>query len=97
MLVRKLGPRNFISAITLFWGATLIVSVPLLVFDLILSSGLIHRRGLGSSKCRPQMVALRLILGILEAGFSPGCVYLLSTWYARCEISVDLESSREIL
>jgi MFS family permease len=32
------------------------------------------------------MAALRAILGILEAGFYPGCVYLLSTWYPRYEL-----------
>ena len=31
------------------------------------------------------MAGLRVILGILEAGFFPGCVYLLSTWYTRCK------------
>lgn len=31
------------------------------------------------------MVALRIVLGIFEAGFFPGCVYLLSTWYSRCK------------
>lgn len=32
------------------------------------------------------MLGLRLILGALEAGFYPGCVYLLSTWYPRYEL-----------
>lgn len=32
------------------------------------------------------MLGLRLILGTLEAGFYPGCVYLLSTWYPRYEL-----------
>jgi MFS family permease len=27
-----------------------------------------------------------VILGCLEAGFYPGCVYLLSTWYPRYEL-----------
>ncbi|KAI8313858.1 putative transporter [Colletotrichum sp. SAR11_59] len=30
-----------------------------------------------------QMVALRVILGALDSGFFPTCVYLLSTWYTR--------------
>jgi MFS family permease len=30
------------------------------------------------------MAGLRVILGVLEAGFFPSCVYLLSTWYPRC-------------
>lgn len=32
------------------------------------------------------MVGLRIILGVLEAGFFPGCVYLMSTWYSRFEL-----------
>lgn len=31
------------------------------------------------------MAGMRVILGLFEAGFFPGCVYLLSTWYLRCE------------
>lgn len=31
------------------------------------------------------MAGLRALLGILEAGFFPGTVYLLSTWYCRRE------------
>lgn len=31
------------------------------------------------------MAGLRVVLGVLEAGFFPACVYLLSTWYARCK------------
>jgi len=32
------------------------------------------------------MLGLRVILGVLEAGFFPGCAYLLSTWYTRYEL-----------
>jgi MFS family permease len=32
------------------------------------------------------MVALRIVLGIFEAGFFPGCAYLLSCWYPRYEL-----------
>jgi hypothetical protein len=32
--------------------------------------------GFGFSKNWSTLVALRLILGILEAGYFPGCVYL---------------------
>ncbi|KAI7174152.1 hypothetical protein D0869_05265 [Hortaea werneckii] len=32
------------------------------------------------------LIGLRLILGIFEAGFFPGVVYLLSTWYRRYEV-----------
>jgi MFS family permease len=32
------------------------------------------------------LVGLRVILGILEAGFFPGCAYLLSCWYPRYQL-----------
>jgi MFS family permease len=31
------------------------------------------------------MAGMRVLLGVLEAGFFPSCVYLLSTWYTRCK------------
>jgi MFS family permease len=62
--IRKVGPRPFLAAITLLWGALMI--------------------GMGFVKNFDQLAALRVVLGILEAGFFPGCVYLLSTWYTRC-------------
>ncbi|KAK1466273.1 major facilitator superfamily transporter [Colletotrichum cuscutae] len=33
-----------------------------------------------------QLVALRVVLGALDSGFFPSCVYLLSTWYTRYEV-----------
>jgi len=31
------------------------------------------------------MLGLRVVLGVLEAGLYPSIVYLLATWYSRCE------------
>ncbi|KAK0725386.1 major facilitator superfamily domain-containing protein [Lasiosphaeris hirsuta] len=42
--------------------------------------------GMGFVKEWQAMAALRVVLGILEAGFFPSCVYLLSTWYTRYEV-----------
>lgn len=42
--------------------------------------------GMGFVKKWQQLAALRVVLGIFEAGFFPGCVYLLSTWYCRYEM-----------
>jgi MFS family permease len=42
--------------------------------------------GMGFVKDWNQLAALRVILGILEAGFFPSCVYLLSTWYNRYDV-----------
>lgn len=33
-----------------------------------------------------EMIPLRLVLGVFEAGFFPGCAYLLSCWYPRYEL-----------
>lgn len=41
--------------------------------------------GFGFSQNWTTLVGLRLLLGCLEAGFFPGSVYLLSTWYTRCK------------
>lgn len=40
----------------------------------------------GFIKTWTDMIAIRLILGVFEAGFFPGCAYLLSCWYPRYEL-----------
>lgn len=65
VILRSLGPRAHLSAITLLWGSCMI--------------------GMGFARDWEQMAGLRVVLGFLEAGFFPSCVYLLSTWYTRCE------------
>lgn len=42
--------------------------------------------GMGFVKDWQSLAALRVVLGILEAGFFPSCVYLMSTWYTRYDI-----------
>ncbi|KAB8278327.1 major facilitator superfamily domain-containing protein [Aspergillus minisclerotigenes] len=42
--------------------------------------------GMGFAKNWKHMVATRALLGILEAGYFPGCVYLLSSWYTRFDV-----------
>ncbi|KAH9207116.1 retrograde regulation protein 2 [Leptodontidium sp. 2 PMI_412] len=66
VILRKLGPRRFLTAIVILWGGCMI--------------------GFGFVSKWDQMVGLRVILGVLEAGFFPGCAYLLSTWYTRYEL-----------
>jgi hypothetical protein len=44
-------------------------------------------QGTGFVKNWGQLVGLRVLLGVLEAGYFPGCVYLLSCWYTRCKVS----------
>jgi len=40
----------------------------------------------GFVKTWTDFIAIRLILGIFEAGFFPGCAYLLSCWYPRYDL-----------
>lgn len=42
--------------------------------------------GMGFAKNYGDLAVMRTLLGVLEAGFFPGCVYLLSTWYTRYEV-----------
>jgi MFS family permease len=37
-----------------------------------------------------DIVVCRLLLGLFEAGFFPGCVYLISCWYTRFEVQKRL-------
>jgi MFS family permease len=83
VVLRKLGPRTFLSAIVLLWGACTIVS---LVQPMVSKMLLIFTQGIGFVKDWKQMLGLRILLGVLEAGFFPGCAYLLSTWYTRYEL-----------
>ncbi|KAI1277666.1 major facilitator superfamily domain-containing protein [Xylaria sp. FL0933] len=42
--------------------------------------------GMGFVKTFGAITALRVLIGVLEAGFFPSAVYLLSTWYTRYEL-----------
>jgi len=66
VVLRKVGPRIFLPAITVLWGATMIC--------------------FGFVKLWTDLIPLRIVLGIFEAGFFPGCAYLLSCWYPRYDL-----------
>ncbi|KAJ5624783.1 hypothetical protein N7510_001092 [Penicillium lagena] len=66
ILIRKIGPRIFLSTIIISWAVIMI--------------------GTGFVKNFGQLVGLRVLLGVLEAGYFPGCVYLLSCWYTRYDV-----------
>ncbi|KAK2746576.1 hypothetical protein FQN55_005564 [Onygenales sp. PD_40] len=46
--------------------------------------------GQGFVKNWEALTAVRFLLGFFEAGFFPGCVYLISCWYVRYEIQTRL-------
>ncbi|KAG4440833.1 hypothetical protein IFR05_003705 [Cadophora sp. M221] len=46
--------------------------------------------GMGFVKSWGMMALCRALLGILEAGFLPGCTYLITCWYTRFEVGKRL-------
>ncbi|KIW01781.1 uncharacterized protein PV09_06953 [Verruconis gallopava] len=46
--------------------------------------------GQGFVKDYRALAACRFLLGVFEAGFFPGCVYLISVWYVRFEVQQRL-------
>lgn len=42
--------------------------------------------GFGFSKNWQTVAALRVLLGILEAGLFPACIYLVGSWYTKYEV-----------
>jgi hypothetical protein len=74
VMIRKMGPRVFLSCIVFAWGAVMIVSPPFRVASRLTA------QGFGFVHSWQAMAGLRVVLGLFEAGFYPGCVYLLSTW-----------------
>lgn len=57
VLIRWIGPRPFLSALTMTWAFTMI--------------------GVGFTNDWKVLAGLRAVLGVLEAGSFPGCLYLL--------------------
>ncbi|OAL50219.1 major facilitator superfamily protein [Pyrenochaeta sp. DS3sAY3a] len=43
--------------------------------------------GFGFTNNWAGLVPLRLVLGLLESGYFPGCLYLLSCWYTKFEVA----------
>ncbi|SPO04341.1 related to putative tartrate transporter [Cephalotrichum gorgonifer] len=60
-------------------GAPLWLSILALLFGVI-------TLGIGFAKNYATLVALRILLGTLEAGLFPGCLYLMAAWYPRYEL-----------
>lgn len=81
IIVRKVGPRLHLSAITLLWGAVMIAMG--FAKDWKVMSGL--RVLLGVLEVCIDRPRARRLTDPRQAGFFPSCVYLLSTWYVRCK------------
>lgn len=53
-------------------------TISLLWGAVMLGSGFVHKW--------IDLIAIRILIGVLEAGFFPGCAYLLSCWYPRYDL-----------
>ncbi|SMQ50473.1 unnamed protein product [Zymoseptoria tritici ST99CH_3D7] len=62
-----------------------------LLSGIVVAWGLISL-GIGFAQTWQTLVALRVMLGLLEAGFYPGCIYLISSWYKRFELQKRLSA-----
>lgn len=41
---------------------------------------------MGFVKTKQQLIAVRILLGLFESGYYPGCLYLMSMYYKRDEL-----------
>lgn len=48
--------------------------------------------GFGFPQNWQTLAALRFLLGVLEAGFLPCCLFLISTWYTRYDLQKRVTS-----
>ncbi|OTB01914.1 hypothetical protein M426DRAFT_74946 [Hypoxylon sp. CI-4A] len=79
MLIHRVGAANWLALIVFAWG--------------LVSMGIGFLRDDDNNNNNNSWVALavlRSFLGVFEAGFYPGCVYLISSWYRRYEVQKRL-------
>jgi MFS family permease len=81
--IRKFGAANWLSCLVIAWG---IVSIGM-GFTKEWTQLMGCRVILGVLEVRNLNLCLRLIINnSFKAGYYPGCVFLLSCWYARFEV-----------
>ncbi|KIV93486.1 hypothetical protein PV10_04697 [Exophiala mesophila] len=91
----NLGMRYSIVSL-LFFPTAIIFEIPVTIFirfigprvffTVICMTWALTMIGFGFVNHWHQLAGVRLVLGALEAGFLPGCLYFLSTWYKRHEL-----------
>lgn len=63
LLMRKIGPKIWISATTVVWG---VLSAAMAIAD-----------------TEAKFLTIRILLGVAEAGFFPGMIYLCASWFPQ--------------
>lgn len=81
-LVPRIRPSNPQSTIFRVSAAAWLGTISLIAGIAMLSMGFVHSWS--------GLAGLRALVGAAEAGFFPGCVYLISTWYIRREVQTRL-------
>lgn len=82
IVTRKLGPRNFLPAICVAWGAVMVrfTKAPPLT-----RSANTLQIGFGFINNWTVLIPLRLLLGFFEAGYFPGKIAAAAPWEARTD------------
>ncbi|KAI9068182.1 MFS general substrate transporter [Trametes sanguinea] len=82
LLLKKLRPSVWLPGITIIWGIITYITVSQ-CFTGSLTCEFFVSTLQGIVKSYQQLLALRVCLGIAEAGLSPGILYYLTLWYPR--------------
>ncbi|KAJ5332394.1 uncharacterized protein N7506_006177 [Penicillium brevicompactum] len=84
LVLRKVPPSWWLSGIMFLWGISTISNVPKSWIALTFTGIITTCQGVTQSF--GGLVACRFLLGVFEAGFMPGCIYLIAMYYKRHEL-----------
>ena len=84
LILKNLDPPKWLSGMMFICG--MIQSImSFLDTDSLLMLGILAMC-MGFVKTKQQLIAMRILLGIFESGYYPGCLYLMSMYYKRDEL-----------
>ncbi|EEQ30994.1 conserved hypothetical protein [Microsporum canis CBS 113480] len=88
LILKKVAPSTWISGIIAAWGQYFITNENRSECNIISLTGRIGVVTIcqGVTTSFAGLVVCRFFLGMFEAGFFPGCVYLISMYYRRHEL-----------
>lgn len=83
IIIKRVAPSAYLSGIMVCWGEE---RPSLERFTAAHNYTGLATMGQGLVESFGGLVAMRLLIGLFEAGFFPGCVYLISMYYKRYEL-----------
>lgn len=82
IFIKRMAPSAYLSGIMVCWGKQRLSFKRL---QWLIFTGL-ATMGQGLVESFGGLVAMRFLIGLFEAGFFPGCAYLISMYYKRYEL-----------